>query len=239
MSESTAVAETASAVPARRYDSSREITREDVALPRIKKGEFMSDHVKEGRVAYGAIFAELGNDDPAPVTLAEAGNPSTKPVTMYVLDGPRKAWSLSDKALTGGELKTWAFDDPERPEEAWVTYQYAVAIPDHDQDLPYTILFTRTSAPAAKQLNLLLMKASQSGDPAETPIALTAKKVSKGSNDYTILQVALADVKASDKAKHLEVVNNLRALAEAGNEVKANTSGPVGDGRPEGAPPVG
>lgn len=152
MTDSTAVekAEPA-AVPALVTTPAVELTAEDVALPSIKLGQFMSDHVQEGRVPAGSIFSCLGQDDPDPVVLWEQGSEDL--VTFYVLS-LKKGKSISE----GGELVLFAHDDPEAPADAWTTYNYVVVLPKVDQEMPYKFLLTKTGQPAAKNINTVIAK---------------------------------------------------------------------------------
>jgi hypothetical protein len=131
-----------------------EISAEDIALPRVKIGQFMSQAVQDQLVKPGAIFSSLGQDDAEPATLWKPGD--KKGLLMHVLQ-LRKGWSL----MQDGNLETWRFDDPTRPDDAWATYDYTVCLPEVDPDLPYKFLFTRTGRSAAQKINLQLKRAPQ------------------------------------------------------------------------------
>lgn len=138
-------------VPALVTTPAVELTADDIALPKVKLGQFMSGHVKDGIVPAGSIFTTLGPDDPDPIVLWEQGDKEL--VEFYVL-AMRKGKSVSD----GGELVLFQYDDPDAPADAWVTYNYVVAIPKADEELPYTFLLTRTGKPAAQNLNMVIAK---------------------------------------------------------------------------------
>lgn len=138
-------------VPALAYSPAQGLTGEDIALPALKLGQFMSDHVQEGRVPAGSIFAATGADDPDPVILWEQGD--TDKLRFYVL-ALKKGKSVS----ADGELVLFDYNDPDAPAEAWVTYQYTIAIPSADEGMPYKFLLTRTGKPAAQQINTILTK---------------------------------------------------------------------------------
>jgi hypothetical protein len=138
-------------VPALAPTPSIELSAEDVALPTIKLGQFMSDHVQEDRVPAGSIFSATSADDPDPVVLWEQG--SDELLKFYVL-AMRKGKSISD----GGELVLFSFDDPDAPADAWVTYNYVIALPSVDEEIPYKFLLTRTGKPAAQQINTVIAK---------------------------------------------------------------------------------
>ena len=147
-----------------------EIGAEDVALPRLKIGQFMSDLVQEGTVNAGALFVSLGSDDPDPVSLYETGD--EEGLIVHILS-MRKGKSVSE----GGELVLFDFNDPDAPPDAWTTYNYVVAIPEHDEDVPNKWLLTRTGRPAAQQMNMVLAKASGKTPPHE--IAFEVKTVQR------------------------------------------------------------
>lgn len=221
MGQAEVATQEAGTVPDLVYDPNTTITGDDIALPRIKKGEKMS----EQDVPFGSIFSELGPDDPNPVVLAKPGDGEggqTEPVRFYVLAGPVKGWSYADK---GEPLRMWRFDDETRHPDAWRTYKYVIAVPEGDTSLPYTILLTRTSTPAARTLNTILQKAALSGPTDEVALELTARKRRNQHGTFAVFQVAVAEVKAATRKTDLEVVESLRSLASAG------TRGPA-EGRP-------
>lgn len=141
----------ATAVPALAPTPATELSAEDIALPAIKLGQFMSDHVQEDRVPAGCIFSATGADDPDPVVLWEQGQ--DEKLRFYVL-ALKKGKSVS----SDGELVLFDYNDPDAPAEAWVTYNYAIAIPAADEGMPYKFLLTRTGKPAAQQINTVIAK---------------------------------------------------------------------------------
>lgn len=133
-----------------------DIDANDVALPRLKAGQYMSPQVQEQMAKFGDLFVSLGEDDPDPHILWSLGDEGG--VTIHVID-MYKGKSLSD----GGELTLYAFDDPDAPKEAWVTYNYIIAIPEHDDYLPCKWMLTRTGRTAAQQMNTILKKNEAKG----------------------------------------------------------------------------
>ena len=147
-------------VPALAPTPATEFTAEDIALPSLKLGQFMSDHVQEGRVPSGSIFSATGADDPDPIVLWEQGD--DEKIRFYVL-ALKKGKSVS----SDGELVLFDYNDPDAPAEAWVTYNYTVVIPKTADDVPYKFLLTRTGKPAAQQINTVIAK-----NPAVPPYRL-------------------------------------------------------------------
>jgi hypothetical protein len=203
MTDSTEVAETTGAgVPALVSTPAIEIDAGDVALPRVYIGQYSSDQVVDKRVEFGDIFTALGQDDPAPNVVHNVDTEDG--VLLHVL-GLRKGKSLSQD----GELELFAFDDPNAPPEAWVTYQYVVALPEVDQELPFKMLWTRSATPAAKQVNLVLAKNASRG-----PAWLNAFRVTTAfrSNEKGRWYVPIVRPVDADP-EHVELCESLAALA--------------------------
>lgn len=145
-----------SSVPALAGTPSSELSAEDIALPSLKLGQFMSDHVQEKIVPAGCLFTRLDQDDPDPAVLWEQGSEDLLRFHVLSLE---KGKSVSED----GELVRFAYDDPDAPADAWVTYNYVIALPKVDPELPYKFLLTRTGKPAAQSINTVLIKNAASG----------------------------------------------------------------------------
>lgn len=145
------VATQESGVPALAGTPASELTAEDISLSTIKLGQHMNSHVQNGEVPAGSIFTTTGQDDPAPEVLWEQGDKN--PVGFHVL-ALRKGKSVSHE----GELELYAYDDPNAPADAWVTYNYVVALPVVDEEMPYKLLLTKTGKPAAQSINTVVAK---------------------------------------------------------------------------------
>lgn len=214
------------AVPALAYDPGTTIESDDVSLPRIKIAHYMHGYVQDNQLVAGSIFSETGPDDPDPQSLvtAEKGNVGTPDgdpgLEFFVLQGPLKGWSYSEKG-SNDDLETWRFDDPNRHPDAWRTYKYVLAVPDADEDVPFTLLLTKTSIPAAKQINTVLVRSAGSGPTSEIAFRLRAKFRSKtiGGQEqrWYIAQVSLSDeptnkAEREKREKSLEVVRQLAGI---------------------------
>lgn len=214
----TEIATTGSALPELyRPAVSADLDASDIRLPKVKIGQFMTPQVQEGLVKAGSIFTCATREDAD--VLVESGTdgvPVDSGVEFYVL-GVRKGWSLTDEA---DELQTWAFNDPAHPENADLTYTYTVAVPSVDEQLPFTLLLTRTSTPAARQINLLLKKYEAVHDGSQLALLIGSKKrenTEKGFKWY-VAQVSTAPEPADAKA---------RKAREAAQAVAANLAGLV------------
>lgn len=180
-------------VPALADTPSLEIEANDVALPRLYLGQYMSKHVQERRVDAGSIFTALGEDDPDPQQLWKPGEdnrPVFHPLAM------RKGKSLS----VDGELQLFAFDDPNAPPEAWVTYNYVIALPEHDADQPFKWLLTRTGTAAAKQINLVLVKNAKRGPAHQVAFEVDTAQRENAKGEFFVPRVHQVEAKDENVA---------------------------------------
>jgi hypothetical protein len=180
-----------SQVPALANTPAMEIGSEDVALPRLYIGQYMSDHVQEERVKAGAIFTALGKDDPDPQVLWEPG--TEEGVRFHVL-ALRKGKSIS----ADGQLLLYAFDDPDAPADAWVTYNYVIALPRVDQDVPYKWLLTRTGRPAAQQINLVIKKNEARGPAHENAFEVVTSPRENAKGKFFVPRIRPVEAEKED-----------------------------------------
>jgi hypothetical protein len=157
-----------------------EITAQDVVLPRIKMGQYMSGAVKEQLVNPGQLYATVGQDDPDPMILGDE-------ITFYVLH-VRRGKSFSEP---GGELQRYDFDDPDAPAKAWVTFDYTIAVPEFDAGTPFKLLLTKTGMPAARQLNTILLRATV--PQYSLAFRLATKKRENAKGEFFVPQIALVE----------------------------------------------
>lgn len=210
---STEVTEaTKGSVPALVHQPALEIEAEDVALPRMYIGQYMSDHVKDksSDVAAGDIFSAVGSDDPDPQVLFDGDGEG---VLIHVL-GLRKGKSLS----VDGELETWSYDDPDAPAEAWTTYNYFVFLPEVDQDVPYKWLLTRTGKPAAQQINTVLKRAEGRGPSWSVAFRVTTAQRKNRKGEYFVPRVRQVDAEEDHVAqaeKLAQMIAGVSAEAQA------------------------
>lgn len=198
---SEALEKTNSNVPDLVRTPALEITAEDVALPRLKLGQYMSDQVKDSLVKPGSLFVSLGSDDPDPQSLWEPGD--DEGVIVHVL-GMTKGKSVSE----GGELVLFDYNDPDAPPDAWVTYNYVVAIPEHVQDVPAKWLLTRTGRPAAQQMNTVLARQSGKKPPYELAFEVTTAKRENKKGEFFVPRVKFVEA----KAENTEIATNLAQM---------------------------
>ncbi len=187
-------------VPALHQTPALQITAEDIALPRIYIGQYMSKAVQEQLVKAGDVYSATGQEDPDPQVLCPEG--SDEGVIFYVI-ALRKGKSISD----GGELQLFDFDDPSAPPEAWVTYNYTVCVPSVDEDVPFKLLLTKTGRPAALNINTVLKKNSISGPAWVNAFKLTTAKRENAKGKFYVARVTTveADAKAVEVAQNLAI----------------------------------
>jgi hypothetical protein len=183
------------------------ITAEDVALPRLYIGQFMSKAVMERLVEAGSIYAATGQEDPDPQVLFDPNAKDAKGVLFYVL-ALRKGKSISD----GGELVLFDYDDPNAPPDAWVTYNYLVACPEADTDVPYKLLLTRTGRPAALQINTVLKKNAGAGPSWINAFRLTTAPRENAKGKFWVARVTQVEANKQD----IETAEQLAVMLSAG-----------------------
>lgn len=196
------IAESKSNVPALAGPRPLEIGADDVALPRLKIGQFMSALVQDGVVEAGSLFTSLSADDPDPVILDDQKGEG---VLFHVLD-MRRGKSVSED----GELTVYDYDDPAAPEDAWVTYNYVVVLPEEDADFPVKWLLSRTGRPAAQQINLVLAKTSAQGPPWNQAFRVTTAERSNAKGKYYVPRIKHVE---ADPA-NIEIANNLATMID-------------------------
>jgi hypothetical protein len=212
----TAVAPAPSNLPALVPTPANTITSDDIALPRVYIGQFMSQHVQDKVVNPGAIYVAQGADDPDPQVLHELGDPTG--VTFHALS-LRKGLSYSQD----GELQLYDFGDPNAPEGAWTTYNYIVVLPEHDPDVPAKWLLTRTGRPAAQQINMVLKKNESKGPAYINAFTVTTAERKNAKGKYFVARVAPAEASAAN----LEVVSALAAQVSGPYEAPARNDEPA------------
>lgn len=212
MSKEVAVPETAS-VPALAYRApALDITAEDVALPRIYLGQFMSQAVKDGLAKAGSIYAATGPDDPDPNVLSDG----KEPVRLHIL-GLTKGKSYSEP---GGELELYDYNDPNAPAEAWTTYNYSVALPTVDPEMPHKWLLTKTGRNTAKQINTVLKKNEARGPAWTNAFDLTAVKRENNKGEFFVARVSVVE----PDPEHVKVAEALGIMI-SGNSADYGSTG--------------
>lgn len=201
------------------YAGAPGLDAEDFVLPRLYLGQSITTAVEDGLVESGAFFVATDKDDADPTVLAPKG--SEDGVVLHVL-ALRKGKSVS----IDGELTTYAYDDPNAPEDAWTTYTFAVAIPSYDSDLPVRWLLTRTGRPAAQKINTILARAAGSKAPHEVAFRLTAVQRQNDKGRYYVPRVQPIEASEAD----VEVAATLAAALSdsfAGYTQATSTNAPA------------
>lgn len=187
----------------------------DIRLPKVKIGHYSTPQVQEGLAQPGDIFTHLTKEDATVLRTAKPKVGVEDPLEFYVLN-VRKGWSLS----TDGDLQSWSFDDPNRDPDAWLTYTYAIAIPEFDEELPYDFLITKSGKPAANLINLLLKRHETHGSASELAFHLRTKYRENEKGKWYVASVTPAPAPANAterKAREaaVEAADGLALLAAA------------------------
>jgi hypothetical protein len=192
------------------------IDSSDIRLPKLKVGHWSTPQVQEGLAKPGDLFTHLTKEDATVLREAKAKVGVEEPLEFYVL-AVRKGWSLS---RPGEDLKSWAFDDPNRDPDAWKTFTYSIAIPEFDEELPYDFLLSKTSMSSANLINLLLKKHEQHSAAHELAFHLRTKYRENDNGKWFVSAVTpapatqnAAEKKARDAS--IEVASTLALLAAA------------------------
>jgi hypothetical protein len=131
----------------------------DISLPRLYKGEYQSGLVQDDVVKKGSIYVAAGADDPDPQVVADKVGDK---VLVHVLSAWKgKSANIDDVGnvvKSGGTFTTWQFEDPAAPREANTDFHYIVILPDVDPDVPVKLTMSKTSVPAGRKINFLLLK---------------------------------------------------------------------------------
>lgn len=210
------LATTGGSVPAL-YNPQTEIDASDISLPRVKIGQFMSAAVQDDLVKAGVIYSSLGQDDLDPEVLWDPKAKGDNPGLLFHILDLRKGWSAS----VDGDLKTFRDDDPERPDDAWRTYDYIVCLPEHDPELPFKLMFTRTGMAAAKKINFVLKKNAAKGPSYQSAFRLSTAARENDKGKFFVPLVSTVD----GEAKNVQAAEGLIGLVAATPRTDAQTSG--------------
>lgn len=205
---STAVATVAS-------DDPYALDQSMVQLPRLYLAQYQTKAFKRHLVEFGAIFTGIGSEDASPTVLAEAKEPLTDPVRFYVhrlqqgfnyAEDPNdlKNLTFGRRGLTYGEALAFVDGDPRR---VFQKVDYTLTIPSYPV-LPILFLMTgRWGGQPSRWINTQIGIAKQEGkNPRDIAFAIQARQTHNDKGDFVEAVVGIADVKARDKAKDLEIV---------------------------------
>lgn len=217
MSGSVARRETPS-VPALAPTPATTIGAEDIAVPKLYVGNYLSEAVRSQLVKFGDVFLALGADDQEPNVLWSLG--SDDPGVLFHVLHLKKGKSWSD----GGPLQLYDYDDPSAPADAKVTYNYVLFLPEVDPDMPAKLLLTKSGTPTAQKINTVLVRNAASGPSWSNAFRLTTVKRKNDKGEYAVAQVVVAQA----DQKHVKQASELFEQIAPGLQQRANTSsGPV------------
>ena len=215
MSSKAVAPREASAVPALAPTPATTITAEDIAIPKLYVGNYMSDAVKHQRAKFGDVYLAASSDDSDPQVLWSLGS-SDAGVLAHVLH-LRKGKSYAPKG-SDERLLMWDFDDPDAHPEAWTTYQYTLILPEVDPDMPARMLLTKSSKGVAQKINTVL--ARNGGNLHDSAFRLTSAKRQSGQNEWAIFQAA--SVSQEEATVHVAAAADLFEVLRPGFEQQAS-----------------
>jgi hypothetical protein len=183
------------------------ITADDVALPRIYVGQPVSHSVASGNAKAGSIYAAADAEDPEPVLLYEPGRPGLVIYPLRLVKG----WSLPQ----AGEFRTFAYEDPNVPEDAWLAYHYDLLVPAVDLELPCRFTLSKTGTPTARKINTVI-KRHEPRPPWELAFLLTTMPRQNERGRWFVAQAA----SAKPKPEHVHRAAEIAALMPAANTTR-------------------
>lgn len=199
-----------------------QIDARDVQPPRIKAASPTSAQVGDGLVPLFCLYSVKGRDDEDPTVLVEPGKgaENDEGFLVYVLRmyKTRSAsvnpadWSQEQRQ--GGELRSWAFDDPTAPPFAKTQYNYVLYCPEsEDADLPHNLLLGNSGTPTARLINTLLMQRQADNLPIYVqPFRLWAEKRQQ-ERDGQVNRWGVVKARPVTPVKeHVEVAQRMAAL---------------------------
>lgn len=191
-------------------------TPEDLLFPTLYVAHSSSALYESTNAKTGDIIRALNADDPE-AEVVQAQKDQGDGLLIFPLSW-HKSWSLSDG---GGNLQTWAFDDPARDPKARIVYNIVMAVPELDANVPFKMRFTGASTNAGKAI-----VTHASIDPerplVERPYHLTTiTKRAEGLAPWGVVQV----VRELDPPKDaVKIARNLAPLAAIVRQPRRQTT---------------
>lgn len=199
-------------VPALYTPPPMEIDASDVQIGGVKFGHPSSTLCQDHDIKLGTIYTATSKDDPDPQTLYVPGG-KDEGVLLHVL-GMYKGKSYG----SGDDFETWGFNDPDAHPDADTTYNYQLALPEIDPDMPFKMTVSRSKAAAARTINTVLVKNAAKG-PAYTFAfrMTTVNKRKEGVGSWTVPQVRLVEATPENVA----IAEQLAMMVGSRNEAPA------------------
>ncbi len=190
-------------VPALYTPAPLDLDGSDVQVAGVKFGHPSSTLCQDHDIKLGTIYTSTSKDDPDPQTLYTPGGEDTG-VLIHVL-GMFKGWSYG----SGDDFETWSFSDTGRYPDANLTYNYQLALPEVDTEMPFKMTVSRSKAAAARTINTVLMKNAAKG-PAYTQAfrMTTVNKRKEGAGVWTVPQIRMVEA----TPEHVAIAENLARM---------------------------
>lgn len=202
------------ALATRPEDDPYALDSSDVILPRLHIAQYQSDAFKRRLVDYGDLFISIGREDSNPQVLAKAGEPLSEPLRFYIhrlQRGFNYREDPTDQRMTFGPLggtfqQALQFTQGD-PRRVYQKHDYVITAPVY-ATLPIRFLMTSTwGGQAAKWINTQIGILKQEGkNPLETAFVVRSRPGHNDKGDFASAVVAIADLKAKDREKDMEIV---------------------------------
>lgn len=216
---------TQSKLPAVRKGGTQDLTAADVAFPRIYVGQAKSPAVEAKAAQVGDIYLANDGNDLDPIVVAPEG----ESVVIYLLGRPNKYLERKEDRRNNIEFGRWAIDNPDAPAPGresgvYTVYEYPIAVPGHEDDLPVRLTLKRSGVPTARKLNTALLRQG-SNPPYDLAFELTTREQFNAASQskYQVFGVKSAAGDAEGRA----VAENLHAIiaGQYGNSDTVEGSG--------------
>lgn len=204
-----------------------DVDSRDIQAPRIKAASPASEAVAAELVPLYSLYSQHGKDDEDPQVLVQpvkdpkaelAADPDLG-LKVYVLKMYKNLsasvnphdWNVEQRQ--GGELRTWADNDPSAPPFARLQYNYTLYVPESEEaDMPHNLLLKSTSINTARQINTLLIKRLNDGLPLFTTAFRLWPEKREREKDGQVQRWAV--IRARDVDADIEEVRAANTLAK-------------------------
>lgn len=210
---------TQSKLPAVRTTGTQDLTAADVAFPRIYVGQAKSPAVEAKAAQTGDIYLANDGNDLDPIIVAPEG----ESVTVYLLGRPNKYLERKEDKRNNIEFGRWAIDNPDAPPPGresgvYTVYEYPIAVPGHEDDLPVRLTLKRSGVPAARKLNTALLRQG-SNPPYDLAFELSAREQFNAASQSKYQVFAVKAVDGTPEGR--KVAENLYSIiaSQSGGQV--------------------
>jgi len=197
-----------------------EISSGTIRIPKLKKGEPLSEAVKNGDAAFLDLYTTTGKDDANPKVVGKAdpkqGTKAGQEIRLHVLAVQEGRSDTVDGDLVSYNLHGGRWLDREGEEagpNAYVTQTYTVCLPDVDRDTPFSLMLYKSSMGAARNINTALVEHVQKGgSPFELAFELTVELKKSTKFSWGAFRARAMEARAEDVATASELAHRVAAI---------------------------